>query len=332
LKNYLFDPSEEMRWQDPQFKAKVDLEFLSLYLFPGQVLNTVRVYSQEYLSYLKNNFNINSQISPLQKDALAENRWFLTQNLFLNQQWNSKIYLHRLFKKMNIYPHQRMVNSLHEIRQMISQFKKVYVKSDFGFAGIGNKMFDTQMTPNEEKWCDKNLSRGLIVEPFYDKKQDFSIYLKGTEEKFYYNNVSIDGRYLGTVYDRKQSLDQFLEKLTLEKRNEFRLFFKNVLGFIPAEVLKLGLVFDCFFYELKGELHAHLSEVSFRLTMGRSMLQIIDNLRLDGEVFEFFAEENIHLKQADKFFELAQNSLNREKIVFLSDEFNQKTYKIKKIR
>lgn len=260
-----FEPNEEGQWYGVFKKSPYHLDFL--YFFVGEKnLATSEIYSQDYLDYLKRNWQIEKKIS---NDEIQQypNLWYQFTNGKENfLELSSKVKLTKKIKSWNVYQHEVYVGSEFEL----DLSKSWYLKADYGFAGRGNRILELHGKTRFDS------TKEVVIEEFLDRKIDFSIMILD-DHRFliYQNKVSISGQYQETVIDFSHCFDieKFLLKFGVEseKIDEFKeIFLKLVNYFQSKSSTHIQGSFDFFIYKSKESLAIHpCCEFNPRWTMGR---------------------------------------------------------------
>ena len=123
-------------------------------------------------------------------------------------------------------------------------------------------------------------NKPFIIEPYFNRKYDFSQYIFPDGKVIaYQNEVDEKFQYKGTVFNSVHST--FLEDLTFysqlteAKWAHFKDQTQQIIEFYSVHPNELGYSIDSFIYEENGELNIRvMSEINYRRTMGRMTYEL----------------------------------------------------------
>jgi hypothetical protein len=120
----------------------------------------------------------------------------------------------------------------------------------------------------------------IIIEPYFNRRFDFSQYLFPDGKLIaYQNEVDEKFQYKGTVFNCVQSACledlSFYSLISESKWAHFRHQTKEIIDFYSLHSNELGYSIDSFIYEENGELNIRvMSEINYRRTMGRMTYEL----------------------------------------------------------
>jgi len=231
------------------------IEFLSLFL-EQRKLYSVKKYQPVYLDYVE-------KISGLKPEVVHtgdyENWWGTLTKPDLERTVNSKEIC------LNFSTDSQLMTSPGELQ--LEEGRPYLAKSPFGMSGQNFIVF--------KKGEENNLlSKKLVVEPLFDRVDDFSHYLLPGGERICYKNI-VDQKfqYKGSIFSdltqpRLKSLS-FYKEISLKEWEKFSSELENICDFLSRLGVHDGFSIDSFSYEFNGQrILRTLSEVNYRKTMG----------------------------------------------------------------
>lgn len=302
-----------------KFPPKVinqSLEFLALYLEKRPVV-TDKSYSINFLDHV---FKISECMPSFSTDLEFENWWGSLKNIPLEKKLNSKIFSARFTSAVQI---------ISKIEELELSGGHIYLaKNPFGMSGQNFVKF--QKGEEEKLLPLLNRSKNLLIEPFLDRKRDFSHYVFPDGTFIAYENI-VDDRfqYKGTIFKNLHDPDvkslSFYHELEKSEWDRFENEFQIIRETMKREGATEGYSVDSFTYLEEGELKIRTcSEINYRKTMGliawllskkyaqgcnSSMLVLGQSLKISGS-FEFIEEKIkslkgcLHLSPGDTRFEI----------------------------
>lgn len=248
------------------------IEFLALFIEDRSLLSTKK-YSPEYLDYID---SLTGHAPTIVSNGVFENWWGKLQDIELERILNSKITSTELTITKGWCDKTFIIKDLSEINSHELSSRNI-AKSPFGMSGQNFYLFNGPvLTDENEKSINQLLKSGpVIVEPFFERRFDFSHYYFSHKDLICYENI-VDSRfqYKGSVFNqisssRKESLS-FFKLISHDEWARFDTALNEIISFYSKASVKSGFSIDSFVYEEQGEFKIRfLSEVNFRRTMGR---------------------------------------------------------------
>jgi hypothetical protein len=205
-----------------------------------------------------------------------ENFWGLLKDITIEKWWNSKI------TSTSLIIEEKWCKNTHILfneadTEKLDWAQDYIVKDPFGMSGQKFHILIKEMSPSERKEViHKSLVSGpIIIEPWFNRKYDFSQYVFPTGEMIAYQNI-VDSKfqYKGSIFENINSPQlknlPFYEKLNLNQWDEFLIQTKRIIDYYGKYPNECGFSIDSFIYEDNGELKIRvMSEINYRKTMGR---------------------------------------------------------------
>lgn len=248
------------------------LEFLAFFLTEKPVF-TKKVYSPEYLDYVES-------ISGHRPQAVSagefENYWGALKNLELERWWNSKITTTEFVINQGWCHQTFILKDLSDVQEV--KWERDYLLKDpFGMSGQRFRVLYQYMGLKDKMILIENaLKNGpIIMEPFLDRKFDFSQYVFPTEQRISYENiVDKNFQYKGSLFnDLALPNYKSFSFFNLIHEREWEIFehqVQEIVNFFSKYKNELGYSIDSFIFEEDDILKIRpLSEVNYRRTMGR---------------------------------------------------------------
>jgi hypothetical protein len=235
------------------------LEFFAMYLESRPII-TSKIYSKEFLDHVE---SFTGKRPVLQKEGKSENWWGPLTNLELEKKLNSKE-MSAAFNDDSF-----VLKSLADLPKL----DKTYLaKNPFGMSGQNFAMVEEGRLENLEVMLKKG---PVVIEPFFDRKFDFSHYVFSNGVSICYENL-VDKRfqYRGTIF--KDYTQPTLQNLSFFDKVDWKHFhsdFEKIKALYKSE-LKSGYSVDSFVYEDNGLKVRSLSEVNYRRTMGQTAFEL----------------------------------------------------------
>lgn len=281
------------------------LEFLAMYL-DSRPLVTSKSYSKEFLDHVE---SFTGKRPLLQKEGKSENWWGPLTNLDLEKKLNSKE-MSTCFNKDSF-----VVNALSDLPKL----DKTYLaKNPFGMSGQNFAMVEEGRLDNLEVMLKKG---PVVIEPFFDRKFDFSHYVFPNGVSICYENI-VDKKfqYRGTIF--KNYTQPTIENLSFASDvdwTQFKSDYQKILSLYKS-VLKTGFSIDSFIYEENGLKVRSLSEVNYRRTMGQTAFEL--SLKFGGirkwSAFLLTKSRNDFLGTKKKLLELEWEPDTSRGVILLS--------------
>lgn len=236
------------------------LEYLAFFLDDRPIV-TEKKYSQEYLDYVTKLTGHQPSFSISQD---YENWWGSLKNISLEKKLNSKEYSAAFSSDSQI------ISQIEDIK--IEQGKTYLAKNPFGMSGQNFFKFSTTQELRSSVLLNK--SNKILVEPFFDRKKDFSHYIFSDGTFICYENlVDEKFQYKGTVFRNIHELSyeslSFYSEIDPNEWKRFEKEFGLIREKIRAEGGSEGYSMDSFTYLEEGKLKIRTcSEINYRKTMG----------------------------------------------------------------
>jgi hypothetical protein len=197
----------------------------------------------------------------LKKEGKFENWWGLLTKPELEKELNSKIKSARLNKDSYV------LSSLNDLPELDRTY---LAKNPFGMSGQNFAMVEKVRLENLEVMLKKG---PVVIEPFFDRKYDFSHYVFPNGVSICYENiVDTKFQYKGTIFkDYTNPVIQNLSFFSEVNWNEFNL--SQIISEYKTD-LPTGFSVDSFVYEDNGLHIRSLSEVNYRRTMGQTAFEL----------------------------------------------------------
>jgi hypothetical protein len=248
------------------------IEFL-LFFLSSRSLYSTKKYSADYLKYVE---KLTGQEPKVVSEGAFENFWGALKSYDKEKWWNSKITSTELIIKNGWCNDTRILKNGNDLQQ-INWYKDLLVKDPFGMSGQKFQLLRRDMSLEERQAIIlKAITQGpLIIEPWLDRKYDFSQYLFPDGKKIAYENqVDQNFQYKGTIFNNFKSAAledlPFYSQISADKWTSFYSQTQSIIDFYSKQINEFGYSIDSFVYEEKGELKLRvMSEINYRQTMGR---------------------------------------------------------------
>lgn len=236
------------------------LEFLAFYLQDLPVLSAGH-YPDAYLSEIG---RLTGRIPQILRSGNHRNWWGPLEDLPRERELNSKLTSAALAQRED-WSRGRIV-AAREVQGMRVEEATV-LKDPFGMSGRGIFLFQK----GEEIRLPRSSAGSLILEPYLERKYDFSHFIFPDGRMICYENL-IDGKfqYRGTIIRPGLGLSSLSFYPSLQERDwaEFSLRLERIRDFY-GDPSPYGYSVDSFVYASGTGLRIHaLAEVNFRRTMG----------------------------------------------------------------
>jgi hypothetical protein len=292
------------------------LEFLALYL-ENKPLVTDKHYTQKFLDHVT---RISGSVPSFSAQKDFENWWGSLKNIPLEKKLNSKEFT------APFTPGVQIISDLSDLQ--LVQGQTYLAKNPFGMSGQNflkfSKNQETELLPLLKK------SKRLLIEPYLNRKKDFSHYVFSDGTYIAYENLVDDHfQYKGTIFRNlhapiSESLS-FYHEIEKCEWDRFEKEFHSIRETMKREGATGGYSVDSFTYLEEGKLKIRTcSEINYRKTMGlvawllskkyandnqSSMLVLGHSLKAYAS-FEFIEERIknlqgcLHLSPGDSRFEI----------------------------
>jgi len=260
------------------------IEFL-LFFLASNPLYSQKTYSEDYLRHVA---ELTGRTPTIVAQGNFENFWGPLKNKDLEKWWNSKLTSTELIMSKGWCADTYIIKNEDDLK-IINWNIDLLLKDPFGMSGQKFQLLRQAMTLQERKdTVLKAIAQGpVILEPWFNRKFDFSQYLFPNGKLIAYQN-QVDGKfqYKGTIFQNFMSADLrdlfFYSQITEEKWASFRSQTQEVIDFYSQHPNEYGFSIDSFVYEEKGELKIRvMSEINYRRTMGRAAYELSEKFAAD---------------------------------------------------
>jgi hypothetical protein len=270
------------------------LEFLSFFLETRPVLTT-KTYSKEYLDFVQ---EISGARPTLVSEGEFENWWGSLEDRTLEEKLNSKITSAKLIQEKGWCPKTQVISQLGELK-FVPGFTYL-AKNPHGMSG---QSFFKFQHPQEVEPFLKD-TQTLVIEPFLNRRWDFSHYVFEDEVIAYENLVDEKFRYKGSLFrnHRRPGLGslRFYQEVPEKERGLFQERLKVIQEYYASLGAKKNYSIDSFVYEDNGLKIRALSEVNYRRTMGRVAYELSSRYAKNSPWTLFFLSKPSQKKGAWK--------------------------------
>lgn len=260
------------------------IEFF-LFFLNESPLYSQKSYSTEYLKYVE---ELTGHKPIVLSSGPFDNFWGPLKNKEIEKWWNSKITSTELMIQKKWCADTYIIKSEADL-PTINWHRDLLVKDPFGMSGQKFQLLrhDTPLAERQVTLL-KALKHGsLIVEPWFNRKFDFSQYLFPNGKLIaYQNQVDDKFQYKGTVFNNYQSAR--LEELSFYSQISegswaiFRQQTQAIIDFYSQYPNEYGYSIDSFVYEENGQLKIRvMSEINYRRTMGRTAFELSEKYAAD---------------------------------------------------
>lgn len=247
------------------------IEFFSFFLTQKPLLSS-KLYTSAYLSHVEALTGHRPQV--VQKGEY-ENFWGRLKDLDIEKWWNSKLTSTELIVEKQWCGQTRILHANSDL-DFLSDGRTYLLKDPFGMSGQKFQLLRPQDSLEEKTvLLKKVLAKGdQIVEPWFDRKFDFSQYIFPDGKKIAYENAVDDKfQYKGTAFHSLPSAElenlSFYHKVSKEKWAIFEKQTQEIQNFYSRYPNISGYSIDSFIYEEDGILNIRvMSEINYRKTMG----------------------------------------------------------------
>lgn len=248
------------------------IEFF-LFFLSERTLYSKKKYQQSYLDRVESITGHKPQVTD---KGPYENFWGPLIDLETERWWNSKLTSTELIIKNKWCERTKIIRSETDLAD-IDWNQNYLLKDPFAMSGQKFQMLRS-IDPFELKISSVNkaLKTGAqILEPFFNRKYDFSQYIFPDGKVIAYQNlVDAKFQYKGSVYTNHPSSRledlSFYSELSQESWHHFKDQTQAIIEYYQQQPNQVGYSIDSFVYEENGELKIRvMSEINYRRTMGR---------------------------------------------------------------
>ncbi len=311
------------------------LEFLALYL-ENRPLVTDKHYTQNFLDHVT---RISGSVPSFSAEKDFENWWGSLKNIPLEKKLNSKEFSARFTPGVQIISH---VSDL-----QLGEGQTYLAKNPYGMSGQNFLKFiknqETELLPLLKK------SKRLLVEPFLDRKKDFSHYVFSDGTFIAYENlVDHHFQYKGTIFRNLHapSLESlsFYHEIDKSEWDQFETEFNSIREAMKREGATGGYSVDSFTFFEEGKLKIRTcSEINYRKTMGlvawllskkyanngdSTMLLLGQSLKVSGS-FELIEEK---IKKIEGCLQLSPGDTRFEIFFIAASDFQKAKSKFQELK
>ena len=253
------------------------IEFL-LFFLESRPLFSVKKYSAEYLHYVE---KLTGHAPQIVNKGPFDNYWGSLKNIEVERWWNSKLTSTELIIQKGWCTDTLIIRREDDLKR-INPNRDLLLKDPYGMSGQKFHLLRFAISLKErQEVLEKSLrNKPFIIEPYFNRKYDFSQYIFPDGKVIaYQNEVDEKFQYKGTVFNSVHST--FLEDLTFysqlteAKWAHFKDQTQQIIEFYSVHPNELGYSIDSFIYEENGELNIRvMSEINYRRTMGRMTYEL----------------------------------------------------------
>lgn len=295
-------------------------------------LSTLPLYSQknyslDYLNYVK---KITGHFPKIISKGTFENFWGPLKNKELEKWWNSKLTSTELIIKKGWCTNTHILKNESDLT-LLNWDKDLLLKDPYGMSGQKFQLLRREMSVKEKQESVlKALVNGpVILEPWFQRKYDFSQYLFPDGKLIaYQNHVDKKFQYKGTIFNNYQSANlkdlSFYSQMSEEKWSRFASQTREIIAFYSQHPNEYGYSIDSFIYEEEGELKIRvMSEINYRRTMGRTAYELSKKFAEDKSWTALLMTKTALSKPLWKIFSSTENVIvlspgdSRFEIIFL---------------
>lgn len=248
------------------------IEFLLFFLSP-QPLYSQKKYSPDYLKYVQTVTGVAPRVVG---HGGFENFWGSLKNKDVERWWNSKITSTELIVRNGWCRDTHIIRNEQDTSK-VNWSRDLLIKDPFGMSGQKFQILRKEIPLSERKeLLHKALLHGpLILEPWLNRKYDFSQYVFPDDKIIaYQNQVDEKFQYKGTIFNNYKSASlqdlSFYSKIAKEEWSRFQSQANQIVAFYSQNLNEYGYSIDSFVYEENGELKIRvMTEINYRRTMGR---------------------------------------------------------------
>ncbi len=251
-----------------------DFEFVFFFMEKAKsILVNQNDYTDEYLNHLE---ILGLNIPDFKRDGDYEYWWGPLENLEKEKKINSKITSTGIAQRLKFcHPDTQIIYDLKDLDQYIKirpSIKKFFLRTPFSVSGKGCFILDRNLSIPKRV----NLSEGVILEPYLNRKEDYGCFITGKGDYLRWRSiVNNKGRYIGS-----QAISDEIAPLS----------YKPQMMLIYNEYMNLGvqdgIQIDSFIYTGNGvDKFYPLCEVNYRKTMGGFLNSLVLHFKTDKITF-----------------------------------------------
>jgi hypothetical protein len=275
------------------------IEFL-LFFLSSNPLYSQKKYSEDYLRYVA---GVTGRTPSIVDQGKFENFWGPLKNKEIEKWWNSKLTSTELIINKGWCAYTHIIKNEDDLK-IINWNKDLLLKDPYGMSGQKFQLLRQDMTLKErQSMVHKAIIQGpVILEPWFNRKFDFSQYLFPNGKLIaYQNQVDRKFQYKGSIFENFISSDlrdlSFYSQITEEKWAYFRSQTQEIIDFYSLNTNECGFSIDSFVYEEEGELKIRvMSEINYRRTMGRAAYELSEKFAADQSWTAFLLAKASSLK------------------------------------
>jgi hypothetical protein len=253
------------------------IEFLLVFLESRPLLSGKK-YSSEYMQHVE---KLTGNAPQIVNKGPFENYWGSLKNIKVEKWWNSKLTSTELIIQNEWCTDTLIIKNEDDLTK-INANKDLLLKDPYGMSGQKFKLLKcgTSLKERQEVVRQALKNYPIIIEPYFNRRFDFSQYLFPDGKLIaYQNEVDEKFQYKGTVLNCVQSACledlSFYSLITKDKWAYFRDQTQQIINFYSLYPNELGYSIDSFIYEENGELNIRvMSEINYRRTMGRMTYEL----------------------------------------------------------
>lgn len=253
------------------------IEFL-LFFLESRPLFSVKKYSAEYLHHVE---KLTGCLPNIVNNGTYENYWGSLKNIEIEKWWNSKLTSTELIIQKKWCSETVVIKNEDDLTK-INTNKDLLLKDPYGMSGQKFQLLKCGTSLKERQEVVRKILKNhpIIIEPYFNRRFDFSQYLFPDGKLIaYQNEVDEKFQYKGTVFNCVQSAClkdlSFYSLINEDKWAHFRHQTQQIVDFYSLYPNELGYSIDSFIYEENGELNIRvMSEINYRRTMGRMTYEL----------------------------------------------------------
>lgn len=254
-------------------RVKINKEYEYLALLWGGV-KALANYQEYDLDYLKLCEKFNPEIPILKNNEEEFDRYFWGELSHKSSLINSKITSSQLGESLGLNQNESILRSTDELREFLRKRTSgpSIIRTDFSVSGRGVFIYrpEDDLDPLLKKVEKERQKQALVVSPYLDRVQDFSVIMSKDNENIIYETVvDNNGKFCGVFIDRDKmhSLRMWMSDRDAEVYK--RIFDKYRL--LGADKIQVD---SFYYYRGKEKKIFHLVEVNARKTMGEMAYRI----------------------------------------------------------